>query len=283
MEGIRNSSMEMGKKAETINNSAKLVSERSKIGLTMVNNVVEKMGEISTYTAKTNNSINVLSERSQQINQVLRVISDIASQTNLLALNAAIEAAQAGDSGRGFAVVAEEIRKLAEDSRKSAKEIELLVRGVQKDTDEAKEVILQMSQSVKTGEETSAKASETFSDIFRASVENLTFSEEILNATKQQEDNIKIVVSITEGVVVIAEETASGTHEVASSASQLSSGMTNYNEKIQSLADIAVSLREGLSSVKLSGISKQNTAIFKMKEAFEKEKSLLDALLKLRA
>ncbi|MFY0625840.1 MAG: PAS domain-containing protein [Reichenbachiella sp.] len=279
IESILTTSNEMGVKAENINNSAKIGVESSEKGMGMVNEVVDNIGEISNHSAKANDSIQILKERSSEIARVLGVITDIASQTNLLALNAAIEAAQAGDAGRGFAVVAEEIRKLAEDSRNSAKAIEKLVNDVQVDTNEAAKSIEIMTSSVQIGQKTSIEAADVFKEIFESSTDTLSVSEEIVNATKAQTTGINDVVSIIEGVVVIAEQTAAGTEEVASSATELSAGMNGYKEKTVSLADIAESLKDGLSMVKFSGASSENTAIFKMKEAFEKEKYLLDALM----
>lgn len=279
IEGILNSSNEMASKAETINRAAKDAAERSAKGLEMMNKVVFNMDDITDYSSKTKESIQVLTDRSKEITRVLSVITEIASQTNLLALNAAIEAAQAGDAGRGFAVVAEEIRKLAEDSRTSAKEIELLVSGVQKDTKEAADVIEVMNASVKNGSEASSEASNVFQMILESATANLGYSEEILNDTKLQIGDINEVVTLTEAIVVIAEETAAGTEQVASSATELSSGMELFNNKTQSLAQVAEVLKNGVSMVKLSGTAGQNTAIFKMREAFEHEKMLLDALL----
>lgn len=279
IEEILNTSTEMGEKAETINKAAKIGVESSEKGMGMVTKVVESMGEISLYSSKTQDSMNVLKERSQEIARVLGLITDIASQTNLLALNAAIEAAQAGDAGRGFAVVAEEIRKLAEDSRKSAREIETLIKDVQNDTQEAAKVIATMGSNVQIGEETSKLASEAFQEIFKSSNETLKFSEEILNSAHEQNKGINNVVSIIEGVVVIAEETAAGTEEVASSSTELSSGMDGYNDRIKELAGIAETLKEGISMVSISNSSSENTVLFKMREAYEKEKYLLDTLL----
>ncbi|MEQ8583454.1 MAG: methyl-accepting chemotaxis protein [Marinoscillum sp.] len=279
VEEILQASRRMVLKAEAINNAAKIGAESSEKGIGIVNGVVSSMVEISEYSTKTNQSIQVLTQRSQEISRTLSVITEIASQTNLLALNAAIEAAQAGDAGRGFAVVAEEIRKLAEDSRKSAKEIEILVGDVQADTQVAAKVMSNMNMVVKSGEETSRFAAESFKEILDSSTETLRFSEEILNAAQNQIQSINNVVSITESIVVIAEQTAAGTEEVASSATELSSGMGSYNDKTQNLAQIAMEFKEGISMVRLSGQAKENNALFQMREAYEKEKSLLDALL----
>jgi len=203
VESILNSANEMGDKSEQINGAAQLVSESSEKGLKMINKVGFSMNDIKAFANETSDSINVLTERSKEITRVLGIITDIASQTNLLALNAAIEAAQAGEAGRGFAVVAEEIRKLAEDSRKSAQEIETLVRDVQQDTAAAAKVIEVMNDSISGGEQASNDASEAFKEITSHGQKNLDISTEILSASRVQIESIKNVVSITEGICLL--------------------------------------------------------------------------------
>lgn len=251
VEGILNFSKKMGKHSERINNAAKDGAENSSIGSVLVNNVVNSMTELTTHSKETTRSINVLSERSQQISQMLSVITDIASQTNLLALNAAIEAAQAGDKGRGFAVVAEEIRKLAENSKRATMEIEQLVTSVQQDTEQAVKVISTMNSIVEKGEKESNKVLEALGTIQKSSNITLDFSEEILEASKVQVKDIHNIVAITESVVVISEQTATGSEEVATSTSQLSSGMNNYNSKFEELLTISKELKDGVSRFKL--------------------------------
>jgi len=252
LEEVLNSSKEMGKQAEEIHAAASTVSEKGNTGLNLVNKVGFSIKDISAFATETDNSIKVLTERSQEITRVLNIISDIASQTNLLALNAAIEAAQAGDAGRGFAVVAEEIRKLAEDSRKSAKEIEALINDIQTDTEQAARVIEQMNTSIRGGEEASEAASGAFQEIDESSQQNLSLSQSILNAAKNQIEKIGNVVSITESVVVIAEQTASGSEEVAASSSELSAGMETYTQKSESVTERVRQLSEMMSKFRLS-------------------------------
>ncbi|MEM7297564.1 MAG: methyl-accepting chemotaxis protein, partial [Bacteroidota bacterium] len=252
VENIMSSASTMSQQAEEINDAAHKVSESSEKGLRMVNKVGFSMKDIKAFANDTSESIKVLTERSKEITRVLGIITDIASQTNLLALNAAIEAAQAGDAGRGFAVVAEEIRKLAEDSRNSAREIEKLVKDVQQDTASAAKVIEVMNESILGGEQASNDASEAFREIASSGNQNLEISKQILDATKEQMESIKNVVSITEGIVVIAEETAAGSEEVASSATSLSSGMQSYTEKSERVAEIASILKEEVTRFKLS-------------------------------
>ena len=251
VENILNSANNMGQRAEEINEAAHKVFESSENGLKMINKVGFSMTDIKAFANDTDKSIKILTERSKEITRVLGIITDIASQTNLLALNAAIEAAQAGDAGRGFAVVAEEIRKLAEDSRKSASEIEKLVKDVQQDTSQAAKVIEIMNESIVGGEQASNDASEAFKEITSRGNQNLEISKEILDSSKTQIESIKNVVTITEGIVVIAEQTAAGTEEVASSATELSAGMQNYTEKSQRVTEVSQELKQEVSKFKL--------------------------------
>lgn len=251
VEGILRSSGDMGDQADEINAAAQGGVDSSDTGQKLIQRVGFSMRDIAAFSSDTYDSIQVLTKRSQEISRVLGVITDIASQTNLLALNAAIEAAQAGEAGRGFAVVAEEIRKLAEDSKRSAKEIETLVIDVQNDVETTAQAIDMMKVSVKNGEEATSSASDAFNQIMESSGRTLVLSETIRKRVKEQIDGIRNVVTITESVVVIAEQTAAGTEEIASSASELSAGMDNYVQKSESLAQIASELSSGVSKFRL--------------------------------
>lgn len=251
VEVMMKNSHDMKNKSEAINQAAKAGVNNSGEGTKLSNYVVKSVGEISEYSSITTKSMQVLTERSNEISRVLGVITEIASQTNLLALNAAIEAAQAGESGRGFAVVAEEIRKLAEGSRKSAREIESLIHDVQKDTKEAAGVISTMNSIVKSTVEASNNAQSVFKEIEKASTETLEHSEAILESTRSQNESIGKVVKITEDVVVIAEQAATGTEQISTSASELSAGMENYIRKFNWLNSTSRDLKTGISKFSL--------------------------------
>ncbi|MDX5345851.1 MAG: methyl-accepting chemotaxis protein, partial [Hymenobacteraceae bacterium] len=223
----------------------------SQLGLKTVAEVVKNMEEISSSAVLTAKTIEVLSTRSQEISKSLGVITDIAAQTNLLALNAAIEAARAGEAGRGFAVVAEEIRKLAEGSRKSASEIATLVEDVKKDTASAAAAISTMEVRVSKGKNATFEASGAFKNIATSSGETLRTSQDILTATEVQKSSIADVVKYVEEVVAIAEQTASGTQQVAGTAKQLSSSMSELTSSSQNLNDIAADLQISISAFKL--------------------------------
>jgi len=245
------SSNEMGKKADIISNVAEKALKSASEGLVTIKKVVDNMNEIQESARTTSGSISVLTQRSEEIARTLNVITDIAAQTNLLALNAAIEAARAGDAGRGFAVVAEEIRKLAEDSRKSAVDIEKVIREVQKDINSAGKSIESMETSVKNGNIASREAEVVFNGIQSASSENFEMSKQIIDATEGQKDVITNTVKNIEKIVVVSEETASGTEQIASSTKELSQGMNEVTATSKDLADVANQLQGSVSKFKL--------------------------------
>lgn len=251
IENILNTSIEMAGKSASINQAAKQGFDRSKLGTDIVSNVSNSINNILSISSITNESMQKLTERSKEIKRVLSAITEISSQTNLLALNAAIEAAQAGDAGRGFAVVAEEIRKLAEDSRSSASEIEKIVAGVTEDTEKTAQMMNEMTTTVEKGVAASNEVSEVLADIANASAQTLNHSEEILKSSQEQSDKIKEVVNIVESIVVVAEETSAGTEQIASSSTELSAGMTSYIEKSKHLNEIADGLNDRLAYFKL--------------------------------
>lgn len=243
MSELLGASKEMKLNSEEIQIAAKNVLDKSGEGLEKVTEVVGCMKEISEDSEKTSQSISVLTDRSREINTVLGVISNIASQTNLLALNAAIEAAQAGDAGRGFAVVAEEIRKLAEDSKNSAKEIEKLIIGIQQDTSQASQVIATMNKNVKRGKEASEQTVGVFTEISESANNNFHFAEEILTANIDQERDMNNVMETAQDVVAIAEQTATSAEEIASSTTELSDGMDAFSDKLEEQTEMATVLQ----------------------------------------
>jgi methyl-accepting chemotaxis protein len=108
--------------------------------------VAQKAVELAERTTAT---INKLGVSSSEIDQVVKLITSIASQTNLLALNATIEAARAGEAGKGFAVVANEVKELARQTETATKEIEERIGGIQTDSKEAVEAIAQIGDTIK--------------------------------------------------------------------------------------------------------------------------------------
>lgn len=251
VEDIKKASEEMADKSEQINKVALEGVANSKQGKKLLLDVSDNIQTISDYSAKTNSSMASLKTRSKEIRRVLKVISGIANQTNLLALNAAIEAAKAGDAGQGFAVVADEIRKLAESSKMFNKEIDELVKTIDQDTENTAGLMALMSKNIETGVAASKQVAEVFEQIMSSSSTTFDFSEEILSSSTLQTKRISEIINAVAQVVVIAEETAAGSDQIASSAEELVDGMQNYKERSESMDEIAKVLIDEVEKFKL--------------------------------
>lgn len=269
VDSILSSIDDMGQRSERIHYSVQTGVKNSIEGVDMIKNVESNMLSIIELTGKTSETVTSLKERSREISGVLGLINEIATQTNLLALNASIEAAQAGDTGRGFAVVAEEIRKLADRSRSSVREIEKLIKDIQEGTNAAGNAIDEMNNSVAEGENTSLNARKVFEQMAESSQDTLKLSEEILNATKSRKIEVKDIARITESIVVIAEQSAAGTEEMAASATELRSGMEVFRNKSGQLSKVANILHEEVGKFMLKST---NNSIIALDEYNEKSK-----------
>ncbi|MEC5238680.1 methyl-accepting chemotaxis protein [Bacillus mycoides] len=189
-------------------------------------------------------NVQKLEERMRQVEHIVSVVSEIASQTNLLALNASIEAARAGEHGRGFAVVAEEVRKLADESDHSARNISQLLRNMQ---EEVQQVALKMTEQVKTAKE-EAKRGEATELILKEMSSSIM---EVADATKQissymneQVSHIHQTGAQTKAVAAIAEETSAGSQEVARVTLQQSKNMVVIDQLLKDLEKQAADLKQ---------------------------------------
>ncbi len=150
-----------------------------------IQKTVSQMNSINHSVQDSATIIQLLGERSQEIGQIVEVISGIATQTNLLALNAAIEAARAGEHGRGFAVVADEVRKLAEQSNTSASQITNLIQEIQHDTNRAVISMNTVVKEVQDGLRAVIEAGEAFQHIYESS-QNVADQIRDISATAQE-------------------------------------------------------------------------------------------------
>jgi methyl-accepting chemotaxis protein len=218
-----------------------------------VQDAVGKMKRIFETVTASAEVVKKLGNRSEQITEIVKVITDIADQTNLLALNAAIEAARAGEAGRGFAVVADEVRKLAEGSARAADQISALIREVQKETAQAVTAMAQGSQEVSEGREVANRAGESLGEIVKLAENVAGMVEQISAASEQMSAGTKQVVKSVDDIASTAEEAASATEEASASTEEMTASMEEMTASAQELADMSVGLRQLVGKFRLDG------------------------------
>jgi len=174
-----------------------------------------------------------LNKNSEKIGDIVGVIDDVADQTNLLALNAAIEAARAGEQGRGFAVVADEVRKLAERTTSSTKEIADMVKSIQGDTSQAVSSMEEAGKEVKEGVGVAGKAGGALKKIMEMSQGVNQIVQQIATAAEEQAAASEEISSNVESITSVSKQSASGVQQTSSAAQELSS----LTDNLQSLVN----------------------------------------------
>ena len=230
--------------ASNIDSMANDSDKNLKILVTSIENISSSFEDVSK-------KIKLLGVNINKINDITNIINDIAEQTNLLALNAAIEAARAGESGRGFAVVADEIRKLAEQSKDSSKDINNLVLGISKETDMVIETTTNVNSEL-IGQTTLIEESlKSFKNIISAieaiipKIENISTSTENINNRKNN------VVNMVEKMSSVTAETSASAEEITASSAQMGIASEEVSKSSKTLNEMTKNLMNEINKFKL--------------------------------
>ncbi|MFO0690143.1 MAG: methyl-accepting chemotaxis protein [Myxococcota bacterium] len=194
-------------------------------GVSAVRETVEGMQQIQDSFKGIESIVGSLSEKSQSIGEVVRVIEAVVDQTNLLALNAAIISAQAGEHGRGFSVVADEIRMLADRTAASTREIAALIESVQAAVEGAVEAMEQGATRVERGVDLSQEAGRMLREIGDSAQQSTLWAKEIVEATRNQTADIGQVGFAMKQVKEIALQLKRGTHEQDTASAEITRGV----------------------------------------------------------
>lgn len=244
LESLSNKILEVVQHNKIVEENSGITKQISKEVQDTLDDLTGKFNKNNDMVMQVSKNIESLSDKSHFVGDIVYTIESIAKQTNLLALNAAIEAARAGESGKGFAVVAEEVRKLAEETSNSTKQISAIISEIQEDIDRTK---INMDNSLELSEETNkalGNQKDTFNSIEKAinntleKLDILSANIEIVNSDKEA------VLNIIEGVSAVSEQSAAATQEVSASVEQQVSTFKNILEASEDLEEISGKLNE---------------------------------------
>lgn len=201
-------------------------------GSLAVRNAIAGMDGIREHIQETSKRIKRLGESSQEIGEIVDLISDITEQTNVLALNAAIQAASAGEAGRGFSVVAEEVQRLAERSGEATKQIGALVKTIQSDTQDAVAAMEKSTLGVVEGAKLSEVAGQSLKEIEQVSNELAALISSISVSTQVQTEMAVEVAGVMQDIMDISEQTTEGTRLTSDSAARLTNLAAGLKESV---------------------------------------------------
>ncbi len=250
MEQFNVSVSQTAQSAQQAASTAAQSSQSAQKGTERVREAIATMDKIDSSTAVSSEAVLKLGKRSEQMTEIVDVITNVADQTNLLALNAAIEAARAGEAGSGFAVVAEEVRKLAESSARSATEIGKLIKETTGETNIAVKNMEATTKEVTAGKELIIKAGTSLEEILQGAQNVATMLEQISAATQQMSEGSKKVGKAVEDVATIAEQASASTQQASASTQEMVATVQEMASSAQSLAQMGIDLNKLVAEFK---------------------------------
>jgi methyl-accepting chemotaxis protein len=219
--------LQSAEQADNAAGGAKQALALAEGGTQTVGRTIEGISGLRDQVTAIANQIIRLSEQTGQISTVSELVADLANQTNMLALNAGVEAARAGDQGKGFAVVAGEIRKLADQSKKSADRINSLVNEVQAAINSTVMVTDEGTKKATVGIELAEETGDVFASIADSVNQVFLNTQQIAQSAKQQAVSVQQVVAAMNVINLGAKETAAGIVQVKDATNDLNKAAEN--------------------------------------------------------
>ncbi|HWK73589.1 MAG TPA: methyl-accepting chemotaxis protein [Povalibacter sp.] len=214
-----------------------------------VRRTIDGMNAIRETIQETSKRIKRLGESSQEIGNIVELINDIAEQTNILALNASIQASMAGEAGRGFAVVADEVQRLAERAANATKQIEVLVRTIQADTNEAVVSMERSTTDVVGGALLAENAGAALEEIEQVSNQIASLVQNISASSRQQATAAQNIA-----------RNMNALREISSHTAENSAATSN---SVGKLAELSAQLRKSVSGFRLPDVASGGTEVLR--------------------
>ncbi|SHI10429.1 methyl-accepting chemotaxis protein [Clostridium intestinale] len=231
--------------------NSKKVKESAEDGANKIDEIVSSITNIASSSKEVSVIINELDYSSRKIGDIIKIITSISEQTNLLALNAAIEAARAGEAGKGFNVVSDEIRKLADESSKAARDIYELVKDNQLKSASAVTSVNQVEERVAKGVEKASEVGESIQNIIKNVNEIVVEIEQIDKANVQQVESTKEIEQAINNIALSSNEIASGTENISSSIEEQLKTMNGIEKTTEDLLEMSRRLSKITSGFKV--------------------------------
>lgn len=239
-------------KVDSVSSGANSSAEASKEGVTSMQLGVTQMNKVEDKIMALATSIDKLSGHSKEIQSIVDVITEIAAETNLLALNAAIEAARAGEEGRGFAVVANSVRKLAERSASSARQVSELITLIIQQMESTADTMSEATEEVKLGTNMVDQAGSSFEAIYQSNQSSAIAVEDVRKTIHQLSENAQVLVQSMEQLVHFANATVDGTQTISAASQEQLAAMQEVDTSATFLSGLSEKLHTLIDRFKLS-------------------------------
>ncbi len=232
VEEVRQTAMVSNQKAQSLMDSSQRAADSVEKGRESVNEVILSMKKINNQMSIISDTVLKLSEQNRTIGEITSSVADIADQSNLLAVNAAIEAAKAGEHGRGFTVVAQEIRSLADQSKKATTQVKEILNEINKSVNQAVAVTEQGTKTVEEGRILVTQSGEVIEFLAENVEETAQASIQISSSNQQQMAGMEQIVPAMENIKQASEQNVTGIKQAQAAAHDLNKLGQNLKEII---------------------------------------------------
>jgi len=229
-EEIAQTATQSAERSQTVAAISQQAVEFTANGRRAVDDTMKRIGELKERVAAMAQSILTLSQNAQSIGELNAAVGEIAEQSNILALNAAIEASRAGEHGRGFAVVAEEVRALAEQSKKATRQVRQLLGDMQRETNRAVIITEEGTKSADGAVRAATESGDLFRDLSRTVAESAQAALQVAASASQQAVGVTQIQQAMRDINQVTTQSLASTRQIESASQDLNQLSTRLRD-----------------------------------------------------